>query len=300
MPQWNCNGPVSARARNGDPAVRPRTQASLAVTADDRRWILLDASPDLRAQMAANPQLHPPANGPRRASPISAVFASGADVDKIAGLLHLREGHPFVFFAAPPTLKVVAQNPIFNALDPDTVPRRPLPLEREFSPQDAQGESLGFRMTAFPVAGKVPLFMEAENLDPQAPAATAADGEAVGFRIADPDGAAFFHIPGCAQVTPALAARLRGADLAFVDGTLFRDDEMQAQGLGEKTGRRMGHVSMSGPEGAMAALAEAEVRRRIFIHINNSNPALADDSPERAEVERAGWEVARDGMEITL
>ena len=201
MPQWNCNGPISVRARNGDPAVQPRTQASLAVTADNRRWILLDASPDLRAQITANPRLHPPANGPLRASPISAVFASGADVDKIAGLLHLRERHRFVFFAAPPVLKVVAQNPIFNALDPDMVPRRPLPLEREFSPQDAQGVSLGLRVTAFPVPGKVPLFMEAENLDPQSPAARALEGEAVGFRVADPAGAAFFHIPGCAQIT---------------------------------------------------------------------------------------------------
>lgn len=300
MPQWNCNGPVSRRARMGDPAVRPRTQTSLAVTADNRRWILLDASPDLRAQMAANPQMHPPADGPLRASPIAAVFASGADIDKIAGLLHLRERHSFVFFAAPPALKAVAANPIFNALDPMLVPRRPLPLEREFAPEDAQGESLGFQMTVFPVPGKVPLFMEGESMDPQAPADQAMEGEAVGFKVADADGAAFFHIPGCAQIFPDLAARMQGADLAFVDGTLFRDDEMRQQGLGEKTGRRMGHVSMSGPDGAMAALANSGVRRRIFIHINNSNPALADDSPERAEAARNGWEIARDGMEILL
>ena len=260
----------------------------------------LDASPDLRAQIAATPELHPPRDGPLRASPIAAVCPSGGDIDKIAGLLHLRERHRFVVFAAPPVLRTLAENPVFNALDPELVPRRPLPLDSEFAPADADGEPLGFNLSAFPVPGKVPLFSEGENLRPDAPAETALGGEAVGFRVSEPGGRSFFYIPGCAKITSDLAARLDGADLAFVDGTLFRDDEMRAAGLGEKTGARMGHVSMSGPDGAMAALAEVRIGRRVFIHINNSNPVLADDSPERAEVERAGWEAARDGMDIRL
>ena len=113
-------------------------------------------------------------------------------------------------------------------------------------------------------------------------------------------GAAFFYIPGCAAVDARLAARLRGAQLVLFDGTLYTDDEMIAQGLSAKTGKRMGHISMSGPEGSMAAFAALDVERRVYVHMNNSNPALREGGPERRAVERAGWEVAFDGMEIRL
>ena len=109
-----------------------------------------------------------------------------------------------------------------------------------------------------------------------------------------------FFIPGCAAMPDALAHRLKGAALVFFDGTLWRDDEMIAQGVGKKTGKRMGHISCSGPDGSIAAFEVLEVRRKVFIHINNTNPLLLPDSPERADAEARGWEVAYDGMEIGL
>ena len=126
-------------------------------------------------------------------------------------------------------------------------------------------------------------------------------GDAVGLEIIDAAmGSSFFFIPGCAAMTDALRRRLVGAALVFFDGTLWRDDEMIRAGVGEKTGRRMGHISMSGDVGAFAAFRDLGVRRRVFIHINNSNPVLLADSAERREAEAAGWEIAYDGMEVRL
>jgi pyrroloquinoline quinone biosynthesis protein B len=128
-----------------------------------------------------------------------------------------------------------------------------------------------------------------------------AEGEAtVGVKVAAPDGTYLFYIPGCAHVSDSLKRRIAGASLLFFDGTLWRDDEMIVSGVGQKTGHRMGHISMSGPDGSMRALADVDLRRRIFIHINNTNPVLIEGSAERRQVEEAGWEVAHDGMEIAL
>jgi pyrroloquinoline quinone biosynthesis protein B len=127
------------------------------------------------------------------------------------------------------------------------------------------------------------------------------EGDTVGLKISEPSsGAAFFYIPGCAAVDAVIASRLRGTRLVLFDGTLYTDDEMIAQSLSSKTGKRMGHISMSGPDGSIAALSKLEIGRQVFVHINNSNPVLREDSPERAAVERAGWEIAFDGMEIRL
>jgi pyrroloquinoline quinone biosynthesis protein B len=160
------------------------------------------------------------------------------------------------------------------------------------------GVRTGLTVEAFPVPGKVALYLE----DPAAgPGFGTREGDTVGLRIADPaSGAAFFYIPGCAEVDADLARRLRGAPLVFFDGTLFDDEEMIAQGLSSKTGRRMGHISMSGAAGSLAAFRSLNVGRHIFVHVNNSNPVLREDSRERREVEDAGWEVAFDGMEIRL
>ena len=152
----------------------------------------------------------------------------------------------------------------------------------------------GLSVRLFAVPGKVPLYLEGGG----EPALTE-DDQTVGAAVSD-GRATLFYVPGCAAMTPALADRLRGAELVLFDGTLWRDDEMVQAGLGEKTGRRMGHMSISGPDGAIAALAPLGIRRRVFVHLNNSNPALLADSPERAEAEAAGWEVAHDGMELAL
>ena len=301
FPQWNSAGPGCRRARAGDPAAPPRTQASVAVSADEdgRRWALLNASPDLPAQLRATPALHPrPEGGAVRHSPIAAVALTGAEVATVAGLLSLRERHAFALYGSEQSLAVLAANPIFGALDPALVPRRRLPLGEEVALRDAAGGDLGLRIEAFAVPGKVPLFLEEGGADP----GRADAGETVGLRVSAAlgGGDALFFVPGCAAMKDALRERLRGAACVLFDGTLWRDDEMVRAGAGTKTGARMGHMSIGGPQGTLAAFAGIPVRRRILIHINNTNPVLLADSAERAIVEEAGWEVAEDGMEITL
>lgn len=297
FPQWNSAGPGCRRALAGDPAAKPRTQASLAVSADGERWVLLNASPDLRQQIIATPALHPrPMPGVIRHSPIAAVVLTGAEVDTITGLLTLRERHPFALYGADQALAVLAANSIFSAINPALVPRRSLPLDLQLELQEAGGRPLGLTVDAFAVPGKVPLFMEdASGADP----GRADAGETIGLRLSDGERSLFF-IPGCAALPPDLATRLEGADCIFFDGTLFHDDEMIRAGAGPKTGARMGHMSLHGPGGTFDAFARLGVRRRILIHINNTNPVLLADSPERAATAAAGWEVAEDGMEVTL
>ncbi|MBD0270744.1 MAG: pyrroloquinoline quinone biosynthesis protein PqqB [Acetobacteraceae bacterium] len=300
FPQWNSAGPGCRRARAGDPAAPPRTQASLAVSGDGgRHWVLLNASPDLPAQLRATPALHPKPEGDAvRHSPIAAVVLTGAEVDTVAGLLSLRERHAFALYGAAPSLAVLAENPIFGALDPGLVPRRPLPLGEAFEVRDAAGGGLGLHVEAFAVPGKVPLFQEQGGQDP----GQADSGETIGLRLSTADGGgdALFFVPGCAAMTDGLRNRLRGAACVLFDGTLWRDDEMIRARAGPKTGARMGHMSVDGPAGTLVAFAGLGVRRRVLIHINNTNPVLLADSPERAAVEAAGWEVAWDGMELRV
>ena len=286
FPQWNSAGAGCLRSRAGDPKARPRSQASLAVSADGERWILVNASPDLREQIAATPALQP-RPGTLRNSPIGAVLLTAAEVDTIMGLLHLRERQAFSLCGAPPTLAVLDENPIFRALNPDFVTRRELPLDQPF-------EALGLTVTAYALPGKVPLFAETGE-DP----GVAEDGETLGLALSAGD-RTLHYIPGCARMTDALRARLAGAACVMFDGTLFTDDEMIRLGAGPKTGRRMGHMPMTGPGSTLEAFADIPVARRIFVHINNTNPALLADSPERAHLAAAGWEVAEDGMEIHL
>jgi pyrroloquinoline quinone biosynthesis protein B len=297
FPQWNSAGPACRRARAGDPAALPRTQTSLAVRGRDGRFILLNAAPELAAQIAATPALHP-APAPLRNSPIAAVLLTAAEIDTIAGLLSLRERHAFALHGTRQSLDVLDANPIFRALDPARVPRRAIALDAPFLLTDADGVSLGLVAEAFAVPGKVPLFAESGGADP----GRADDGETIGIAIADaaaPDARLFF-IPGCAAMTPPLADRLRGAACVLFDGTLATDDEMIVAGAGPKTGARMGHMSIFGAGGTLAAFGPLRVERKILVHLNNTNPVLLADSPEREAVARAGWEVAHDGMEITL
>lgn len=298
FPQWNCNHPNSRRARQGDAAARARTQSSIAVSIDGRHWLLCNASPDLRQQINDNAVLQPAADGPLRASPIQAVVLTNADVDHVTGLLTLRESQPFNLHATRRVLDVLAANSIFNVLNPAFVRREPFALDAPFAPLRADGTPLGLQVTAFAVPGKVALWLE----DAQRGVDVGALGEdTVALEIADEaSGQRFHYIPGCARMTPELASRLQGSALVLFDGTLWVDDEMIRDGVGVKTGARMGHLSVSGPDGTLAAFAQIDVARKVLIHINTTNPILVDDSAERRAVAAAGWEVAYDGMHLTL
>jgi pyrroloquinoline quinone biosynthesis protein B len=285
FPQWNCRCAVCRLAWAGDPRVKPRTQASLAVSADGAHWILLNAAPDLRAQVQATPALQPH-SGPR-GSPIAAVVLTGAEVDQTAGLLTLRERQDFTVLATSETLTALRANPIFGVLAADVVKREPVALGVPFALPG------GIEAEFFAVPGKVALYLEGED-----PALDAETGANVGVALAY-GSRRFAYVPGAAAVPAALLDRLSRMDVVLFDGTLFVDDEMIASGTGTKTGRRMGHMPIDGDGGTLGALARLP-GRRILTHINNTNPILIAGSAERRKVEAAGFEVAEDGMEIVL
>lgn len=283
LPQWNCGCRNCRDARDGR---LPRmTQSSVAVSVNGEDWAVLNASPDIRDQIDRTPSLHPTGV---RGSPVRAVVLTNADVDHVAGLLTLREKAAFTVFASAEILAALADNPIFGVLDPALVNWRAIALEAPFSPVG------GLTVTPFAVPGKVALYLEGETPD------TEAMGEqTVGLRL-DDGRSRVYHVPGCATVPDWLVERLSDADLILFDGTVWEDDEMAATGTGTKTGARMGHVSMNGPSGSLARLAPLADCRKVFVHINNTNPALQPGGAERRRIEAAGWTLARDGMEFRL
>jgi len=284
FPQWNCRCAVCALAWAGDPRVKRASQASLAVSADGERWLLCNASPDLRSQILSHVALQPKAS--LRHSPISAVLLSGAEIDQCTGLLTLRERQPFRLYATAATHAAVADNPVFSALHQDDVTRCAVSIGESFSPLEEMAVEI------FTVPGKMPLYLEGENPEIGESAVN------IGVEI-ESAGKRLVFIPGAAAVTPAMEKRLSRADLVLFDGTLFTDDEMIASETGVKTGMRMGHMPIDGEGGSLQALSSLAARR-IYIHINNTNPILIDGSPQRRRVEEAGFEVAYDGMEIVL
>lgn len=284
VPQWNCRCRICALARAGDPRVPPRSQVSLAISGNGETWLLIGASPDLRQQILATPALAPQQG--LRHSPIIGVVLINADVDAVAGLLAIRESQSFRMFAPSPIHQVLKANPVFNVLDPSLVERVTVSPSQ---PIDCGG---GLLLCLVPMPGKVPLYLEDRAaVQPEAGPTYAALVEAAGRRV--------LVAPACADITDEVLAQMRQSDVVFIDGTLFTDDEMIRAGVGRKTGRRMGHVSMSGPDGSLARLADLRIRR-IFVHINNTNPVLIEGSEERRQVEAAGFEVAFDGMEVRV
>lgn len=296
FPQWNCNCRNCAAVRSGAPGFRARTQSSLAVSRDGVNWALLNASPDLRQQINATPQLHADAKVGLRHSPIKAAVLTNGDVDHIIGLINLREAQPFTIYATNRVLDVIRTNSVFQVLAEPLVPRVEMALDKPFKLQGA-GVDLGLTIEAFAVPGKVALYLE----DTSSGDFGTQEGDTIGLKITDPaEKKSFFYIPGCAAIDETLAARLQGASIVFFDGTLFTDDEMIEQGLLNKTGARMGHISMSGASGSIAAFSKLGVGRLIYVHINNSNPALDENSPARKAIDGAGSEVGYDGMEVRL
>lgn len=280
LPQWNCGCANCAAARAG--RIPALSQSSIAVSADGKVWAIINASPDIRSQLAATPALHPTG---LRQMPLRAVLVTNGDIDHVAGLLTLRESQRFDLFATPAIHQALAGNTMMAALNPDLVPRRAVALDQPFD------LAPGLSATIFAVPGKVPLYQEGATVE------TGLVGETtVGVELRA-GGRRALYIPGCAEMPDWLAARITGADALLFDGTLWQDDEMIAAGLGQKTGRRMGHMPASA---SIAALAGLPIGRRIFVHINNSNPLTDPANPECAQAQALGWQIGRDGMEVTL
>jgi pyrroloquinoline quinone biosynthesis protein B len=295
VPQWNCGCPVCRKARTGHPELQS-TQASIAISADGDHWFLVNASPDLRQQLIATPQLHPKA-GKLRHTPISGVILTNGEIDAVAGLLSMREGSPFTIYAHARVLAILKANSIFNVLAEKNVARQPIETDTPFEPALPDGSGSGIEILPFAVSGKGAWYLEGKAH----PAGDAGAGDTLGLRIGDKaTGKYFYFLAACAGVTDDLRSRLAGAPLIFFDGTVWRDDELIVAGLGNKTGQGMGHIAMSGDHGAIESLAGLDIGRKIFLHINNSNPALLHDSAERKSAERAGWQIPADGTEITL
>jgi pyrroloquinoline quinone biosynthesis protein B len=295
VPQWNCGCAVCRAARTEHPEIRS-SQASVAVSNDGTLWFLVNASPDLRQQVTNTPQLHP-RDGALRHSPISGVILTNGEIDAVTGLLSMRESSPFAIYAHPKVLAILKSNSIFDVLRPENVQRIPIEIDAAFEPQLPDGSASGLEILPFAVAGTSAWYLR----DKAHPGGAAPSGDTLGLRIADrASGKYLYVITACARVDDALKQRLAGAPLVLFDGTVWRDDEMIRAGLGNKTGQSMGHIAMSGDDGAIASLADLKIGRKMFLHINNSNPAWLHASAERQSLERAGWEIPTEGMEIVL
>jgi pyrroloquinoline quinone biosynthesis protein B len=295
VPQWNCGCEICRKARGQHPELRS-TQASVAISADSEYWFLINASPDLRQQLLATPQLHP-RSGRLRHSPIAGVVLTNGEIDAVAGLLSMREGSPFTIYAHAKVLAILKANSIFDVLAEDSVRREAIEIERMFEPALPGGAPSGIEILPFTVPGKGAWYLEGTAH----PGGSSSVGDTLGLRIRDKaTNRHLYFLAACADVTDTLKSRLAGAALVFFDGTVWRDDELIAQGLSTKTGRGMGHIAMSGSRGAIESLAGLDIDRKIFLHVNNSNPALLAGSDQRKILERAGWQIPADGTEIVL
>jgi pyrroloquinoline quinone biosynthesis protein B len=293
FPQWNCGCPNCRGVRAGAIPATPRTQESVAISADAEAWFLLNASPEIRQQIESFPGIHPRA---ARHSPIHAIILTNGDLDHTLGLLSLRESHPLVVYATEAVRRgFIDGNVLYGTLQrfPDQVTWRPLKLGREEALAGADGRESGLFVEAVPVPGKLPIHLERQSApDPE---------DNVGLRIREAStGRRLAYLPAAGGLTPAMHDALADADCVFFDGTFWSPDELPAQGLGTKRADDMAHLPMGGAAGSLAALRGLRAPRRVFIHVNNTNPVLRDDSPERKDAEAAGWEIAWDGMEVRL
>jgi pyrroloquinoline quinone biosynthesis protein B len=276
--------PVCALFWNGDGRVRRRSQSSIAVSVDHSNWTLINCSPDIREQIAAIKALQPKSGS--RHSPIVSVVLTNGDIDHIGGLINLREAHAFSIWASAAVIEQINANPIFGVLNRTLVSFHTIKPNVSFSPVT------GLDMTAFDVPGKVPLYRE-ETGTPE----VSRNGNTIGMHVRH-QGRTLSYVPGCGNIDEKLLADLRDTDTLLFDGTLWTDDEMIRTQTGIKTGRRMGHVPVTGDDGSMAQLHPLKAKQKIFVHLNNTNPLLIENSPEQIAAREKGWIVAHDGMEI--
>jgi pyrroloquinoline quinone biosynthesis protein B len=293
FPQWNCGCPNCRGAREGTARALPRTQESVAVSADGASWVLLNASPEIRQQIEDFAGLHP--RGPRH-SPVSAIALTNGDLDHTLGLLSLRESYPLAVYATESVRRgFIEGNRLYRTLErfPGQITWRGLKIGRETELAGPDGRPTGLLIEPVPAPGKLPIHLE--GLSSPHPE------DNVGLRIrATSSGRRLAYFPAAGGLTPAVRDALADADCIFFDGTFWTSDELPALGLGDKRAEDMAHLPVGGASGSLAALRGLRATRRLYIHVNNTNPLLRDDSAERKATEAAGWEVARDGMEVTL
>lgn len=270
-----------------------RTQESVAVSADGDLWFLLNASPEIRQQIEGFEGLHPRA--PRH-SPLAAIVLTNGDLDHALGLLSLRESHPLVIYATERVRRGFTEgNVLYRTLQrfPEQVTWRALKLGREEDLAGSDGVGSGLLIEAVAVPGKPPVHLE--GLAPPDPE------DNIGLRVREASsGRLLAYFPAVGRVTSEMKDALADARCIFFDGTFWASDELLTLGLGQKRAEDMAHLPVGGQGGSLALLRSLAVPRRIYIHVNNTNPILCDDSPERQAVEAAGWEVAYDGMQVTL
>jgi pyrroloquinoline quinone biosynthesis protein B len=290
FPQWNCGCDNCREARSGVPGLRARSQESIAVSGDGSSWFLINASPEIRAQVEAFPGLWPRA---KRHSPIAGILFTNGDLDHCLGLLSLRESHPLVVHATAAMRDGFRQgNVLYRTLERFTgqIDWRVVALGEE---QALGGEGTRLRVTAVPIAGNLPLHLKGLR--------AAVPEDNVGYVIRDErTGGRLAYLSGVAGPSPELTRACAGADVVFFDGTFWTSDELITAGLGTRRAEDMSHWPISGSGGSLEFLARLEARRKILIHVNNTNPILRDDGAARAELARHGVEVAHDGLEVEL
>jgi pyrroloquinoline quinone biosynthesis protein B len=291
VPQWNCNCAVCREARAGTGRVQPRTQSSVAISADGRSWFLLNASPDIRAQIESFRPLQPLADNNRN-SPIEGVLLTNADLDHTLGLMLLREGEKLRVHATANVRRALTEGISFQpALESFCGTEWIEPAAKSAPLLRRDGSPSGLTYQAIALPGKPPRFMKSKTME----------GNVVGYHITDTKtGGRLLFLPDVAELNNTILQWLPKCDVLLFDGTFWSETEMRDQGLGNLAAADMGHVPVSGATGSLKALAELKVRHKIYTHINNTNPILSDDSPEAGAVKAAGCAAGHDGMEFEI
>ena len=288
FPQWNCWCPTCRIARADPVRAHPRTQSSAAISSDGLRWFLFNASPDVHRQLAHLNALAP--EGMRHV-PIEGIVPTDAELDHTLGVALLREARQLQLYATGAVLEVLKEDsrllPVTEAFAEVAITE--LPLDQRVALRYRDGTDAGIALTAFPVQGDPPRFARREK-----------PGHTVGLMIESSAGSRAAFVPGCGGLEPSLLRRLATADLLLFDGTFWTDSELVSLGISDRTARQMDHTPISGVDGSLVALKALPCRQKVYTHINNSNPILLEDSPERIELSAAGLVVGDDGMRFTL
>lgn len=296
FPQWNCGCPNCAGVRAGTFPGKARTQTQVAISTDRRTWFLLGASPDLRTQIEATPDLHPREG--LRQSPIVGAVLLNADIDHVLGLLLMRELQPLRLYAAESIRNIVTQdNSMFAMLQriPEQAMWTSAAPGTQFALSGPAGQDPGIRCRAISLGNHFPAYVSSERRSSLSGAEAS-----LGLIVESPTQKRLAYMPAVPEITDELLKEFDLADVLLFDGTFWSDDELIRIQSSGQTARQMGHVPLSGPDGSLARLARLKRPRKICIHINNTNPVLNEAGPEHRELREAGWELAEDGWQFDL